>query len=127
MIRISCTSCKAILTVDDAFAGGVCRCQHCGTIQVVPANLKPTAKSAAPPSKPAPASKTASPTKPVAIRSAVAAQSIATATASLPQKNAPQEKSAAHLDGNLLKLGVVIAFILFLLLIALIFIFMREA
>jgi hypothetical protein len=37
MIRISCTNCREVLTIDDAFAGGVCRCQHCGTIQTVPA------------------------------------------------------------------------------------------
>jgi hypothetical protein len=37
MIQITCTSCKRVLTIDDAFAGGVCRCQHCGTIQTVPA------------------------------------------------------------------------------------------
>lgn len=36
MIRLTCTQCKADLTMDDAFAGGVCRCQHCGTIQTVP-------------------------------------------------------------------------------------------
>jgi hypothetical protein len=40
MIRISCTRCKALLTIDDAFAGGVCRCQHCGTIQTVPSHLR---------------------------------------------------------------------------------------
>jgi hypothetical protein len=37
MIEITCTSCKRILNVDDAFAGGVCRCQYCGTIQTVAA------------------------------------------------------------------------------------------
>jgi hypothetical protein len=37
MIEITCTSCKRILKVDDAFAGGVCRCQYCGTIQTVAA------------------------------------------------------------------------------------------
>jgi hypothetical protein len=37
MINITCTSCKKVLSIDDAFAGGVCRCQHCGTIQTVPA------------------------------------------------------------------------------------------
>ena len=37
MIRLACTNCREILTIDDAFAGGVCRCQHCGTIQTVPA------------------------------------------------------------------------------------------
>ena len=40
MIRISCTNCKTILSIDDAFAGGVCRCQHCGTIQTVPAKAR---------------------------------------------------------------------------------------
>jgi hypothetical protein len=43
MIRIACTNCKTVLSIDDAFAGGVCRCQHCGTIQTVPAK-----KSSAP-------------------------------------------------------------------------------
>ncbi len=36
MIRLICTNCQAELQIDDAFAGGVCRCQHCGTIQTVP-------------------------------------------------------------------------------------------
>src|SRR6201999_2189329 len=49
MIRISCTNCKTILSIDDAFAGGVCRCQHCGTIQTVPAHLKGNATAAAKP------------------------------------------------------------------------------
>jgi len=40
MISLTCTSCKRGLEIDDAFAGGVCRCQHCGTIQTVPAALK---------------------------------------------------------------------------------------
>ena len=40
MIRITCTNCKAELSIDDAFAGGVCRCQFCGTIQTVPKRLK---------------------------------------------------------------------------------------
>lgn len=43
MIRISCTNCKTVLSIDDAFAGGVCRCQHCGTIQTVPAAARDTA------------------------------------------------------------------------------------
>src|ERR1700722_8493011 len=43
MIRITCTSCKTVLNIDDAFAGGVCRCQHCGTIQTVPAKQKASA------------------------------------------------------------------------------------
>ncbi|HYE19930.1 MAG TPA: hypothetical protein VEA69_15885 [Tepidisphaeraceae bacterium] len=40
MIQINCTQCKTLLTIDEAFAGGVCRCQHCGTIQTVPKHLK---------------------------------------------------------------------------------------
>jgi len=42
MIRITCTHCRQTLTIDDGFAGGVCRCQHCGTIQTVPV---PTGKA----------------------------------------------------------------------------------
>lgn len=40
MIQINCTNCKALLQIDDAFAGGVCRCRYCGTIQTVPKRLK---------------------------------------------------------------------------------------
>jgi hypothetical protein len=40
MISLTCTHCQAVLSIDDAFAGGVCRCQHCGTIQTVPSHLK---------------------------------------------------------------------------------------
>ena len=40
MISLSCTHCQRVLTIDEAFAGGVCRCQHCGTIQTVPVHLK---------------------------------------------------------------------------------------
>jgi hypothetical protein len=43
MIEINCTNCKSLLQIDDAFAGGVCRCRHCGTIQTVPKRLKTTA------------------------------------------------------------------------------------
>ncbi len=41
MISLPCTHCQKVLTIDEAFAGGVCRCQYCGTIQTVPAHLKP--------------------------------------------------------------------------------------
>src|ERR1700689_4033284 len=44
MIQITCTSCKRVLSIDDAFAGGVCRCQYCGTIQTVAAR-GPSAKT----------------------------------------------------------------------------------
>src|SRR5436190_20605590 len=46
MISLTCTHCKTVLTIDDAFAGGACRCQHCGTIQTVPVKLKGSAKAA---------------------------------------------------------------------------------
>lgn len=48
MISLTCTSCNRSLEIDDAFAGGVCRCQFCGTIQTVPANLKTTGRPATP-------------------------------------------------------------------------------
>jgi hypothetical protein len=52
MLRITCTHCRRVLTIDDAFAGGVCRCQHCGTIQTVPnAGDKPQGRQAAPAAK----------------------------------------------------------------------------
>ena len=55
MISITCTNCKTTLTIDEAFAGGVCRCRHCGTIQTVPAARGP---AGGPVPKPAAASKT---------------------------------------------------------------------
>lgn len=48
MIRITCINCKAQLSIDDAFAGAVCRCQFCGTIQTVPKHLKKAAEGAVP-------------------------------------------------------------------------------
>ena len=45
MISLPCSHCEKTLEVDEAFAGGVCRCQHCGTIQTVPGHLKKGAKS----------------------------------------------------------------------------------
>jgi hypothetical protein len=50
MIRITCTHCRQVLTIDEGFAGGVCRCQHCGTIQTVPA-LKSGGRGAGQPAK----------------------------------------------------------------------------
>jgi hypothetical protein len=162
MIRISCTSCKAVLSVDDGFAGGVCRCQHCGTIQVVPASLKPTAKPQSPAAKPAPvatpvltpaaraalapaapgrdsvtapAATIAAPVRPPAsapanirtpIPTAAPVVSIAGAATALPPKSAAQPKSDPAHNAHLLKLAVIIAFVLFLALIAVVFIFLRE-
>src|SRR3954470_7343525 len=48
MISLTCTKCKTTLEMDDAFAGGVCRCQHCGTIQTVPSRLKGTGRPSSP-------------------------------------------------------------------------------
>jgi hypothetical protein len=52
MISIICTKCRTQLTIDEAFAGGVCRCQHCGTIQTVPSHLKNSARPPVPGSPP---------------------------------------------------------------------------
>ncbi len=49
MIRLVCTHCKTTLEMDEAFAGGVCRCQYCGTIQTVPAYLKNQPQASQPP------------------------------------------------------------------------------
>ena len=43
MITITCSNCQTQLTMDEAFAGGVCRCQHCGTIQTVPKSARDNA------------------------------------------------------------------------------------
>jgi hypothetical protein len=59
MISLTCTNCQTVLTIDDAFAGGVCRCQHCGTIQTVPSHLK--RKRAAAPGGPGASGEAASP------------------------------------------------------------------
>jgi hypothetical protein len=48
MITITCTNCHTTLTMDEAFAGGVCRCQHCGTIQTVPKSAKHGVTTGAP-------------------------------------------------------------------------------
>jgi hypothetical protein len=45
MISLHCTQCKQLLEMDEAFAGGVCRCQYCGTIQTVPSRLKSQPKT----------------------------------------------------------------------------------
>src|SRR6476646_4442880 len=59
MITLTCTSCKKLLQIDDAFAGGVCRCKFCGTIQTVPSQkttraASPTAAGVAPKAPPPP-------------------------------------------------------------------------
>jgi hypothetical protein len=128
MIRIGCTHCKAILTVDDAFAGGVCRCQHCGTIQVVPAHLKNSAAPATVAATPAPA---AAPAAAAPAISALPPGRVMKSAQSLPKARGisgsavPAKRTLAEKQGNLLQLGIVIAFILFLLLIVLILLFVR--
>jgi hypothetical protein len=51
MIAINCTHCQQRLEMDEAFAGGVCRCQYCGTIQTVPSHLKKSTAATAAPAK----------------------------------------------------------------------------
>src|ERR671921_831503 len=51
MIAIKCTHCQQRLEMDEAFAGGVCRCQYCGTIQTVPSHLKQPSPAATAPAK----------------------------------------------------------------------------
>src|SRR3954469_14715675 len=48
MIVVNCSQGKARLEMDEAFAGGVCRCHFCGTIQTVPAQAKRGAAEQAP-------------------------------------------------------------------------------
>lgn len=48
MITLACTKCSTLLNVDDGFAGGVCRCSACGTIQTVPRKGETPARSGAP-------------------------------------------------------------------------------
>ena len=36
-MRIRCAECQKKISIDDAFAGGVCRCPHCKALVVVPA------------------------------------------------------------------------------------------
>jgi hypothetical protein len=48
MITLVCTKCSTILNVDDGFAGGVCRCSACGTIQTVPRKGEKPTKSGTP-------------------------------------------------------------------------------
>jgi hypothetical protein len=60
MINLTCTNCKKLLQIDDAFAGGVCRCKFCGTIQTVPSHKT---RAAAPTTATAVAPKAALPPK----------------------------------------------------------------
>ncbi len=85
MIRITCAKCKTILTVDDGFAGGVCRCQHCGAIQTVPAVTKKQTDALTP----APAARIVS----VGNQSAVRAPAP-------PTVEAPLDDLAAAVDGG---------------------------
>jgi hypothetical protein len=72
MISLTCTSCKRGLEIDDAFAGGVCRCQYCGTIQTVPAALKQGGRPSTPIGKSPTVQKTLYQKQSAATRSATA-------------------------------------------------------
>lgn len=54
MIRLKCKSCATVLELDDAFAGGTCRCSHCGAIQSVPKPATPAGAVPMPSPKPVP-------------------------------------------------------------------------
>ena len=45
LIELECPGCSERLELDAGFAGGVCRCQHCGTIQTVPSRRRDTGLS----------------------------------------------------------------------------------
>ncbi len=45
LMQITCNHCRACLQIDDGFAGGVCRCRYCGTIQTVPVHEAPAPDS----------------------------------------------------------------------------------
>jgi len=40
-IELICPVCDQLLAIDSGFAGGVCRCYHCGTMMTVPGGLGP--------------------------------------------------------------------------------------
>ena len=52
-IKIRCTKCRRKLWVDEAFAGGVCRCPHCRELFLVPAKGRLRLASGRPDSPPA--------------------------------------------------------------------------
>ena len=72
MISLTCTSCKRALEIDEAFAGLVCRCQYCGTIQTVPAALKQGGRPSTPVGKNPTTQKTLYQKQSAATRSATA-------------------------------------------------------
>ena len=37
-IKVRCTGCRKRISVDEAFAGGVCRCPYCGATSSVPSS-----------------------------------------------------------------------------------------
>src|SRR5687767_7309590 len=63
MISVICTQCRTQLDMDDAFAGGVCRCQYCGTIQTVP-SLSKLKRQTAPTGAASPAAPAMTPASP---------------------------------------------------------------
>jgi hypothetical protein len=134
MIEITCTTCRTPLTMDDAFAGGVCRCQHCGAIQTVPSKLKAGARPTSPSQGSLPGSKTLYQRKAHSdagtglddLASAVASSGLssqhlrtATATASAPKRAgvAPGKKQSPLL---FLLLGVVLLIVLIIVVVVLI-------
>ena len=110
MISITCTNCKTVLTIDDAFAGGVCRCQNCGTIQTVPAkkaSSRPAAPQSAKPPGPRSLYQTAAPktTRLDELADAVASSGLARGGLTKPaQPDTPPADSPEQQRRNLLPL-----------------------
>src|SRR5688572_5959054 len=96
VIALNCTSCKKSLDIDDAFAGGVCRCQYCGTIQTVPAKVKSSPR----PGTPAAAAAAAAPPQKALYQRKSGATPEATSPAAAPAPPAgnpqPRAARAAH-------------------------------
>jgi len=87
MIKLTCTNCKTVLTIDDGFAGGACRCQYCGTIQHVPVPQQKVQRPATPVGAPAP--------EPPAAETPVA---VVTPTKTLMPGAAPEAASPSGLE-----------------------------
>lgn len=77
-IRIRCSECTKKISVDDAFAGGVCRCPYCKALVMVPTEAAVAVPASARPAAPRPAAPTPGVSRPAA-----------------PQAVAPQDRAAA--------------------------------
>ncbi len=102
-LELECPSCKDMLEIDAAFAGGVCRCSNCGTLMTVPTD--PTherAERLTRPDRPdSPSGAASSPAKPTASQATPAA---ATPPASAPPA-APAEEVYTTASGKTVRVS----------------------